>query len=422
MSEPSFRFLHASDLRLGPVASAVDHPPEELIESLVESTNRAAERLFDVVVREDVDFVVLSGEVIDPAVAGVRGVLFLQSQLERLADCEIPVYWATADGDEWPQQVPLPAAVVRLSAGKSGVRGNERRGLDHLWITAIDRAGVIAEPPKPSGGDERTPFVIALRGQPIESFERMAADDSRIDYWGFGGSHRRRTLFAAKHTIAHVAGSHQGLDPSETDAHGATIVSVDDQRQSRLWFVPTDVLRWRTELIDAAESASLADVETLVQQRAASLAEDVTAVDLAVTWQLQVPVSLYAAASQPPWLRDLIGRLNQRFAVASPAAWAIAAEAIVPTDLPTPWKQRDDLRGELLRVADVLSGDHTDPIGVQESASADAANRADESNSADGTVLLGDSLRLKDAQERQQLLDEATALGASLLTAEEAKS
>jgi hypothetical protein len=285
--------------------------------------------------------------------------------------------------------------------------GDERRGLDRVWITAVDHASVIEEPPRSSGGDDRAPYTIALRGRPIESFERMAADDSRVDYWGFGGSHRRRTLFAASHTVAHVAGSHQGLNPAETDAHGATVVSVNDQRQSRLWFVPTDVLRWRTETIDAAKAESLDDVEALVLERAAKLAEDVTAVDLAVTWQLQVPVKRYAAASEPRWLRDLIGRLNERFAMASPSAWSVAAETIVPTDLPPDWIERDDLRGELLRAAHALGGDRTVPIGP---------------NDATEAGPLGELLRLEDAHERKRLLNEAMALGASLLAAEEAQS
>ncbi|MEZ6071338.1 MAG: metallophosphoesterase [Pirellulales bacterium] len=430
MPKPTFRFLHASDLHLGQVASGVDRPADALADLLVDCTYRAAERLFDIALREEVDFVVLTGDVIDPTVAGIRGVLFLQQQLERLAESGISVYWGTTDDESWPEQVALPDAVVRLTPGESGHCSATPDKLPQVWLTAVDRSGVVSQRAVSRSGDVDKTYTVALRSRPINSLERMAAEDSGVDYWAFGGSHRRRTLFASKHTAAHVAGSHQGLDPSETDAHGATIVSVDQEHQSRLWFVPTDALRWRSETIDAADADTLDDVERKLTERARQLAADVTAVDLAVTWQLNVPLRLYGAASRPDWLRELAERLNQRLAVTSPAAWTVAAEVVTPAELPPHWRERDDLCGEMLREADTLRSDRSLPIGIE--AAIDTSGNVTSSDEAEGETssvrelsdeqYLRGFLRLEDAHERRRLLDEAIVLGTSWLEAEEAQS
>ena len=69
---PAFRFLHASDLHLDRPPRGLAEVPDHLRSVLAEAPYRAAERVFDAAVKERVDFVVLSGDVIDP-LAAARG-------------------------------------------------------------------------------------------------------------------------------------------------------------------------------------------------------------------------------------------------------------------------------------------------------------------------------------------------------------
>src|SRR6185295_1398767 len=116
-----FRFIHASDLHLERPPGGLSDVPDHLRLALVEAPYRAAERAFDAAIKERVDFVALAGDVIDPTVAGPRGLVFLAEQFRKLADKSIIVYWAGGRGDDfdrWVERWSVPDNVVRFPTGR----------------------------------------------------------------------------------------------------------------------------------------------------------------------------------------------------------------------------------------------------------------------------------------------------------------
>src|SRR5262245_1257885 len=136
----AFSFVHASDLHLELPPHGLSEIPEHLRDSLLESPYRAAERVFDLALSQQADFLVLSGDVLaaDPgsrhapcAVSGEgagsgpaaftcpRGPCFLLKQFQRLRDRDITVYWLTGQADThdaWPAHLELPENVHRFTA------------------------------------------------------------------------------------------------------------------------------------------------------------------------------------------------------------------------------------------------------------------------------------------------------------------
>ena len=84
MSGQSFRFLHASDFHLEEPLGGLAEVPPHLGELFLDAPFTAAERVFDVAVRERVDFVILSGDILEPTLAGPRGISFLLNQFATL--------------------------------------------------------------------------------------------------------------------------------------------------------------------------------------------------------------------------------------------------------------------------------------------------------------------------------------------------
>ena len=109
-----FRFLHAADLHLDSPCRTSAELPDHLVDLMVDAPLQAAAKMFDAAINQRVDFVVLAGDVIDPRLAAPRELLFLVEQFKRLAERNIPVYWAggTVDSIEtWPTYVQWPANV-----------------------------------------------------------------------------------------------------------------------------------------------------------------------------------------------------------------------------------------------------------------------------------------------------------------------
>ena len=80
MSSRPFRFVHASDFHLERLPSGLAEVPDHLRELFIESAYVAAEKVFETVLSEEAEFLVLSGDILDSRQTGPRGPLFLVEQ------------------------------------------------------------------------------------------------------------------------------------------------------------------------------------------------------------------------------------------------------------------------------------------------------------------------------------------------------
>ena len=90
----SLRLLHASDLHLERPIYGLAEVPDQLHDLLIDAPYRAAEQVFEAALAEDVDAVLLAGDVLDVDRAGPPAIMLLLEHFARLSDRGIPVYWA----------------------------------------------------------------------------------------------------------------------------------------------------------------------------------------------------------------------------------------------------------------------------------------------------------------------------------------
>ena len=90
--QESIRFIHTGDLHLGSPLKTVGKVSDVLQKSLRESTYKAIENIVDAALNYDVDFVLMCGDIYDNESRSVKGNLFLNTQMKRLASKGIPVF------------------------------------------------------------------------------------------------------------------------------------------------------------------------------------------------------------------------------------------------------------------------------------------------------------------------------------------
>ena len=115
----SIRFVHSSDFHLDRPLGGLTHIPAQLREEFIEAPYLAAERVFDVAENEKVDFVILSGDIVDLDKSGPRAIDFLCRQFHRLQKQSIKVFWIGGQVDDldlWPVDIPLPKNVHTFSS------------------------------------------------------------------------------------------------------------------------------------------------------------------------------------------------------------------------------------------------------------------------------------------------------------------
>jgi DNA repair exonuclease SbcCD nuclease subunit len=405
MTNQAFRFLHASDFRLHEPCLGLVDPPSELVETLIDAPFQAVQRVVDTALTEQVEFVVLSGEIVHPYLGGARSIAFLLEQFQRLDAQGIRVYWAggTLDPpDQWPASVTLPDNVTFFPRGRVTTVTHHR---DDQPLAVLAGRSCLEDGrihPGEFAANGPGPFRIAVACGSADT-ETLVAHD--VNYWALGGRYNRETPMS-KQPVAHYPGSPQGRSIDHDGPHGCTMVRVDAEGGIRTQQSVTDVLRWRTEKITLDSDADRQGVERRLHERAQLLLAENSDRPLLIRWQLGASGKMGAALRHSGLDRELISWLNQSFARSTPAVWTVDIQTRVTENLPAAWYEEDTILGDFLRSVRRMQADNQ-PLDLSEFL---------EDRSQAG--ILANESQLNDATQREQVLRDVAILGADLLRPE----
>jgi len=342
----AFRFLQTSDFRLDTPCHGVTGLPGALRETLAESRFVAAERVFNIAIEREVDFVVLAGGLLDATLPGLRGPWFLTEQFRRLAKHGIDVYWAGATFEtrrRWPSYVELPTNVHRLTADGTGIlHGRHGHPLARL-LTMQDPAAA-----KPLGPDVYTIAVQPGCIAPLESFP------PRVDYWALGGQAGHETVQSGD-VVVHFAGSPQGRFPGEPGRHSCSVVDVLADRCVRIEPVATDTVRWHQLRLSVESTTHWSELEERFSDHLKDLTLD-PAVELnLLSWTVQGEGLAFQRLLEPHLRAEFIQRLNRCSVTATPLFWTTDICCHIGSQQRDRLQRTDTPLGEVLRELHELS-------------------------------------------------------------------
>jgi hypothetical protein len=406
MSGEPFRFLHAADFHLERPMEGLTEVPEHLRDVLVDAPFEAVDQVIDTALVEEVDFVVLSGDILDCRAAGPRAMAFLVTQLNRLAERNIPVFWAGGEvdpPDRWPAAARLPSNVKIFPPRK-------------VEDVAITRGEATLAVIRGASRDERSsPAPADFRAGSKEAFSLAAAHGDyeaapftkqKMDYWALGGQHEHTVLSASAPAVIYP-GTPQGRSPEEEGAHGCVLVHVDERGQSRTRFVPTDVVRWRRERVTLRENARREDLEKLLRERIQTFVNEAAGRHVLAAWEVAAAGRLASELRRGGLAKEIVKTLQADFGHRSPAAWTVSLEVEAPTTIPDEWYEEDTILGDFLREVRKID---------REGRRLEVASLTARENLPD---VLASLLSLPDAAVAKEALHEACLLGTDLLRGEE---
>ncbi len=400
-----FRFLHAADFHLEQPLAGLSKIPDSLRESAVDAPLLAAQNVFDAAVDNEVDFLVLAGDVLNPIAAGPRAITFLLEQFERLLEEQIGVYWLAGEVDHpgrWPAAAKLPEN-VHCFTPQIVERITHYRDEEPL-ARLIGFSGIDPQRIRPSdvlSGDADFTLGVAYG---LADSEKLSTTDVR--YWAMGGQHESATN-ELDGKIIQYAGTTQGRTIKETGVHGCTLVTVDVNGQPSTKQIATDLIRWHQEEIDAEQDATPAQVYEVMSERMLNLSVEADGrallVQFRVTGLHQFGKHRGFRGVADAWKQQL----RSDFADHSPVAWTDRVEIDPPAKLPSSWRKEKTLLGDFLQEIDELRADPSEPLELVQFLSDELLHN------------LSDTVRLTDPNRRREVLREAAMLGVELLRGDE---
>ncbi|MFC6290074.1 metallophosphoesterase family protein [Levilactobacillus angrenensis] len=306
------KFIHAADLHLDSPFLGLTGLPNSLLADVRQSTFTAATKIFDQALAQQVDFVLLAGDLFDRAEQSVAAQAYLFQQFDRLNQAQIPVIVSFGNHDylaDQHQTVAYPANVTVLGSTVTTktltLRDGETVAISGFsypqrWVTsdplpdfpahaATDwHIGMLHGAVATGSADHYAPFTVAdLLGK-------------RYDYWALGHIHHRQLLNQEPPIL--YAGNTQGRAINETGEKGAYLVT-SDHGQLHPQFFETAAVDWATATLDASGVTDLTALGTqLTTWLTAHPAPRPTLTALTVT-HLALTASDLASLRQGDWLQ-----------------------------------------------------------------------------------------------------------------------
>ncbi|MCE2812300.1 MAG: metallophosphoesterase [Planctomycetaceae bacterium] len=349
MGKESIRFLHAGDFHLERPMQDLTDIPEHLKAALVDAPWKAAEAVFEAAIVENVDFVLLTGDLLNPITTGASGPAFLLDQFERLAHRNISVYWAGGSVDEpdrWPEAVSLPSNVHYFS--KKEVQSVVFRRNGSALATILGRSSDGRESIRSAEYqcDADGTYVIALAHG---NADRDSLLSERIDFWALGNDHNRKTLHGeAPHM--RVCGSTQGRGFSEEGAHGFWTIEVDGTHDAQITTTDVDYFRYITQTLDVEDLAMGRDMRELMSKRISRLQSEHGTRHLIIRWRVELDLE-NAAMVGPEAIDEILGWLRREYSHGACSVWSTEIEILSPKSYPAKWQEEDTILGDFLRTS-----------------------------------------------------------------------
>ena len=366
---PKLRFVHAADLHLdSPFRGIRSQAPEHVAQTLHRATFDAFENIINLCVREQVDALLVAGDVYDGADRSLRAQLKFVDGLKQLDSAGIRSFICHGNHDPldgWEARLDLPAGCVRFGPdvtaepvfpdeperatvyGISYPRREVRENLSPLFRQVVSGSGFkVGLLHANVGGDPNH-----------DSYSPCSVADLEIvpiDYWALGHVHTRQVLWEQGPAVVYP-GNPQGRHPGETGARGVYLVEVEGSGPPSLEFHAVDVVRWETLSLDIAGLETEQALIDAISDRAESVLE--ASDGRPVVFRL----TLAGRGTMHRWLRregtvdDLLEQLNIRYADSQPWLWCerIQLDTASPVDREQA-AQREDFTGDLARLCTEL--------------------------------------------------------------------
>jgi len=271
-----FKFIHAADLHIDSPLRGLQKLEDAPTEKLRGATRKALENLVLLAIEEQVDFILIAGDLYDGKWKDHQTGLYFRNQMLELQRHSIHVYLIRGNHDaesEISRYITMPSNVHSFSTSAA-----ESKQHPVLPVTvhgrsfparAVEDNFATSYPARVDGQFNIGLLHTSLNGSYSEhdtyapcSVSDLSSKD--YDYWALGHVHIPQIV--SQEPLIVFSGNTQGRHVREAGERGCWLVSVDldvvdSQQPVQQEFIPLDVVRWGRVEVDVSGVNDEADIE-----------------------------------------------------------------------------------------------------------------------------------------------------------------
>lgn len=293
-----FRFVHAADIHLdSPLRSLALRDPE-LAELIGNATRRAFVSIIDLCLTEQVDALMLAGDLYDAEQTSMKTARFLTDQVRRLHEARIRVFIIRGNHDAMSRitrELTFPDSVTLYTARADAISVprpfGERPVIVHGMSFSRPQAPDSLLPryrPPIEGAINIGLMHTSLDGSggqdPYAPCSLAALDDHGFDYWALGHIHERSVTRG--HACIVMAGMPQGRDIGESGPKSATLITIGSDRSVNVKECATNVAQFERLPIDLTGFEEWRDIVDAIDRAFGTKRDEVVAEHLVARLRL----------------------------------------------------------------------------------------------------------------------------------------
>ena len=277
-----FRFIHTADIHLDSPLRSLSLRNPDLAGLIGDATRQALVAIVDLCLEEQVNALIIAGDLYDGDQTSMKTARFLATQMQRLNEAGISVYKIRGNHDalsKITQELVMPPSVKIFGSRAESIE------LQHDGMNIAIHGLSFAKPHAPesllpkykppvSGAVNIGIMHTSLAGAPgHDLYGPCSVADlhaSGFDYWALGHIHQRSHLLGQRTVI--MPGMPQGRDINEAGEKTVSLVTIGDDRSITIEERQTSIAQFERLTVDVTSIQEWRDVigtieNVLVTQR-----------------------------------------------------------------------------------------------------------------------------------------------------------
>jgi DNA repair protein SbcD/Mre11 len=372
LKKPFLKFIHTADLHLGSTFQA--KYDENTAKKLSGATYQAFKKIIDLCIEENVEFLLVSGDIYDSQDKNIKAQLAFIQGLKRLGEYGIKSYVVHGNHDPmsfWSKKIQLPEQTIRFSCKVPEEYihySSEGEPLAKIVGMSFENDHILENIATDFPEREKDwPFTIGLLHCTIGSaighdpFAPCNLDDLKkcgYDYWALGHIHKPGVINESQPVIVY-SGNPQGRDMGETGPRGCYLVTIDQSGSISKKFLDTSTIRWENVQIATDGIATFGDLDETIRKNLLDISYKEKK-DLICRVELIGYCQIYDEIIDEDDLLDFTQSLNAE--QISPN-YMVIVDKIINKTLPLidreQVKQRNDIVSDICKIVDELTDSST---------------------------------------------------------------
>ncbi len=273
------KFIHAADLHLDSPFKGLHAMPEAMLKQVRRSTFDALNNLTDVAISEEIDFLLISGDIYDYEDRSIRAQAYFRDQMIKLQHHHIPVYLIHGNHDYLDAEghyLALPPNVYTFGETPETttleLHSGERIGITGFSYGTkwVNERKIRDYPPRHAHVDWHIGMLHGFSegsGNGHAKYAPFHLEELRskgYDYWALGHIHTRQKL--SDSPLAYYSGNTQGRHKKESGEKGALLVHLTPLERN-VSFIPTSTIQWEHIEINAVDVLDLSTLVSHVEEK-----------------------------------------------------------------------------------------------------------------------------------------------------------